>query len=36
MTKAELELLRMLAEAANDIVNERAAPMQDAFGDRSG
>ena len=29
--KSELELLRTLTEAENDIMNGRAAPMQDTF-----
>ena len=31
--KAELELLRTLAEAENDVVNGRVAPIQDTFDD---
>lgn len=31
--KAELELLRTLAEAEEDVVNGRVAPMQDTFDD---
>lgn len=31
--KAELELLRTLAEAEEDVVNDRVAPMQDTFDD---
>ncbi len=31
--KAELELLRTLSEAENDVVNGRVAPMQDTFDD---
>ena len=31
--KSELELLRTLAEAENDVVNDRIAPMQDTFDD---
>ena len=31
--KAELELLRTLAEAENDVKNGRVAPMQDSFDD---
>lgn len=31
--KSELELLRTLAEAENDVENGRAAPMQDTFHD---
>lgn len=29
--KSELELLRTLSEAEEDVVNERTAPMQDTF-----
>lgn len=29
--KAELELLRTLADAENDVVNGRVAPMEDTF-----
>ena len=29
--KSELELLRALAEAEDDVVNGRVAPMQDTF-----
>ncbi len=31
--KSELELLRALAEAEEDVVNGRVAPMQNTFGD---
>lgn len=31
--KAELELLKMLAEAQDDVDNGRVAPMQDTFDD---
>lgn len=31
--KSELELLRTLSEAENDIVNGRVAPMQETFDD---
>lgn len=31
--KSELELLRTLAEAENDVKNGRVAPMQDTFDD---
>lgn len=31
--KSELELLRTLAEAENDVENGRVAPMQDTFDD---
>ena len=31
--KAELELLRTLAEAENDVVNGRVAPIQNTFDD---
>ena len=31
--KAELELLRTLAEAEEDVVNGRVAPIQDTFDD---
>ncbi|MEE0884889.1 MAG: type II toxin-antitoxin system Phd/YefM family antitoxin [Faecalimonas sp.] len=31
--KAELELLRTLSEAENDVVNGRVAPIQDTFDD---
>ncbi len=31
--KSELELLRILAEAENDVVNGRVAAMQDTFDD---
>lgn len=31
--KAELELLRTLSEAENDVANGRVAPMQDTFDD---
>lgn len=31
--KSELELLRTLAEAEDDVKNERLAPMQDSFDD---
>ena len=31
--KSELELLRTLAEAEDDVVNGRTAPMQDTFDD---
>ena len=31
--KSELELLRTLAEAENDVVNGSVAPMQDTFDD---
>lgn len=31
--KSELELLRTLAEAEEDVVNGRTAPMQDSFDD---
>ena len=29
--KSELELLRALSEAENDVVNERVAPIQNTF-----
>jgi len=31
--KAELELLKMLAEAQDDVDNERTAPIEDTFSD---
>ena len=31
--KSELELLRTLSEAEEDVANERIAPMQDSFDD---
>ncbi len=31
--KSELELLRTLAEAENDVANGRVAPVHDTFGD---
>ena len=31
--KSELELLRTLAEAEEDVVNDRVAPIQDTFDD---
>lgn len=31
--KSELELLRTLAEAEEDVVNERVAPIQETFND---
>lgn len=31
--KSELELLRALAEAEEDVINDRVAPIQDTFND---